>query len=175
MGSSPELPLLRAQCPASLGEPMNPTVCERPCLKTPVECNKNTVLTCDLRVHRHTHASPQTYMQCQMDTKNGKCRQLRKSLRKNPSKVKASFPETCPTLGDTSLADHQLWASFVYSKPYYSAHFRHIRSACVSGLVLIPFGIHTGVGTLGHEDPITPSIGTDWYHLGQLCAGQAFP
>lgn len=45
----------------------------------------------------------------------------------------------------------------------------------MGGLVLIPVGTHTGVGTLEHEEPFTPSIGTGWYHRGELRAGQAFP
>lgn len=63
----------------------------------------------------------------------------------------------------------------MYSKPYYSRHFWHTGSTFVSGLVLIPISVRTGMGTLGREDPFTPSIGTDWYHVGELCAGQPFP
>lgn len=92
-----------------------------------------------------------------MDTKNRKkLFNVGSEFEKEPKQDQGQLHRDPPHPGDTSLADHQRLARFVCSKPFYSWHFGHVGSAFVSGLVLIPVGTHTGVGTLEHEDPFTP-------------------
>lgn len=132
------------------------------------------MLTSDLQVHRHTCAHLQIRVHPHKHTCNvGWTQRIGRvgiEFEKESKQGQGQLPRDPPHPGDTSLADHQLLASFVYSKPYY---FWHTGSAFVSGLVLIPVGVRTGVGTLEREDPVTPSLGTD--HLGELCVGQPFP
>lgn len=157
MGSSPVLSP-RAQCPASLEESMNPTVCETLPQKSRWGVIK-TALTSDLQMHTtaDTCASPQTCMQCRTVTKNGKkLISVGREFEKEPRQDQGQLTGDPPHPGDTSLADGQLSASFVYSKPFYSLSLRLSGSGFVPGLVLVPVGTHTGVGTLEQEDPFTP-------------------
>lgn len=123
------------------------------------------MLTSGLQAHRHTCAHLQTHMNPHKYACNVRWTQgmgpVGSWFEKRPKQGQGQWPRDPPHPGGSSSAGHQRLVNLVYSQ-----HLSLARggSACVSGLVLIPVGVCTRVGTLEHERPFTPSTG-----------GHAFP